>query len=311
MTYPRLEGLVAAAFTPMYEDGTVNLETIPRYVQHLLDTGVRGVYVCGSTGEGPSLTSQERAAAAEAFVTASSGRMPVIVQVGHNSLPEARALAEHAASVKADAISAVPPSYFKPSGMHVLVRCCAEVASVAPALPFYYYHIPPMSGVEVNVPRFLEAAAPEIPNLAGVKFSDHRFDQMQACLELDERRFDVLSGVDQMLLSALSVGVRGAVGSMYNFAARLFNEIIVAFHAGNREKARHDQQKAVELVHLLVEAGGLSAFKYTMSLAGVDCGPIRLPASPLDDEVRDSLQGRLAARRLLEWIEPSSSRDRA
>ncbi len=311
MTYPRLEGLVAAAFTPMDKDGALNVAVVPKYVQHLLDTGVRGIYACGSTGEGPSLTSQERAATAEAFVKAAAGRLPVIVQVGHNSLSEARALAEHAAALGADAISAVPPSYFKPSGMGGLVRCCAEVASAAPALPFYYYHIPAMSGVDVNMPQFLDTAAAEIPNLAGIKFSHHHFDAMQACVEHGGRRFDVLSGVDQMLLSALAVGTRGAVGSMYNFAARLFNEVITAFLAGENEKARHHQHQAVELVHVLIEAGGLSAFKYAMTLAGVDCGPTRLPVSPLDDSVRDNLRERLAAHNLLEWIDPSSSRDSA
>src|SRR3954451_5963504 len=105
----RLVGLVAATFTPLRADGSLNLGLIPTIVDRMGRDGVAGLYVLGSTGEGVSLTSRERTAVAESFVEAARGRMPTIIQVGHNSVAEARAFAEHAQRIGADAISAMPP----------------------------------------------------------------------------------------------------------------------------------------------------------------------------------------------------------
>ena len=98
-----LTGLVAATLTPMHSDGSVNLQVIPHLVDHLDRAGVDGIYICGSTGEGISLSSQD-AAVAEAYVSAAKGRMKTVIQVGHNSMVEAKALAAHAAEIGADCI---------------------------------------------------------------------------------------------------------------------------------------------------------------------------------------------------------------
>ena len=108
----KLEGLIAATFTPMNSDGSLALSRVAPMVDRLISDGVSGLYVCGSTGEGPSLSTQERFEVAASFVSASRGRVPVVVQVGHNSLAEAATLAAHAERIGAQAISATPPSYF-------------------------------------------------------------------------------------------------------------------------------------------------------------------------------------------------------
>ena len=112
-----LSGLIAATFTPMKEDGRLDLAKIPNVVEKLISEGINGLYVCGGTGEGASLTSDERKATANAFIQAASGRVPVIVQVGHNSLFEAQQLATHAARTGASAISAITPTFFKKLGI--------------------------------------------------------------------------------------------------------------------------------------------------------------------------------------------------
>ncbi len=154
----KITGLVPAVFTPMHEDGSLNLTMVPVMVEHLLAQGASGLYVNGSTGEGVSLTSSERIAVAEAYVQAAGGRVPVIIQVGHNSLAEARALAAHAQAIGADAISATPPSYFKPGTLDALVDCMAQVSAGAHRLPFYYYHIPSVTGVDLDMVDFLALA---------------------------------------------------------------------------------------------------------------------------------------------------------
>ena len=117
----RLRGLLAATYTPFAPDCSLALEDVPPLVERLLADGVGGLYVCGSTGEGVSLSTAERKQVAEAFVAAAAGRVPVVVQVGHNSLAEACDLAAHAQAVGADASSAMPrPGHSTRSAF----RCC-------------------------------------------------------------------------------------------------------------------------------------------------------------------------------------------
>ena len=105
----KLTGLIAATYTPFREDGSVNLDLIPAMIDYMIESGVSGFYVCGSTGEGESMSVEERKQVAQASVSATKGRLPVVVQVGHNSVESACELARHAAEVGADAISTLPP----------------------------------------------------------------------------------------------------------------------------------------------------------------------------------------------------------
>jgi N-acetylneuraminate lyase len=280
-------GLIAAIFTPMRKDGTLNLEIVPAIVEHLIGDGIRGLYVCGTTGEGPLLSSDERREVAQAYVAASAGRIPVIIQVGHNSLAEARALALHAGEIGADAIAAVPPMYFKPTSTKVLAECLRQIASAVPDLPFFYYHIPRITATHVDVLDLLKQAETHLPNLAGIKYSAPTIHEFQACLDFAQGRYTILFGCDEMLLSSLSVGGSGAVGSTYNFAAPLYNTLIEAFRRGDMEEARRLQGLSVRMVRLLFEYRGLPAFKATMALLGLDCGPNRLPLETLSaDEIQ-------------------------
>ena len=110
----KITGLIAAGFSPMNEDGSLNLEVVPQLADHLIERSIEGLYLCGTTGEGPLLSVNERKRISEAYINAADKRAAVIVHVGHDSLVEARGLACHAADVGADAIAAVGPCYYKP-----------------------------------------------------------------------------------------------------------------------------------------------------------------------------------------------------
>ncbi|MDF1714144.1 MAG: dihydrodipicolinate synthase family protein [Akkermansiaceae bacterium] len=146
----RMSGLVAAVVSPMDEAGELNLGVVPRVVDHLEKDGITGIYIAGSTGEGMSLTDEERRAVAEAYVVAAKGRMKTFVQVGHNSLKASAELAGHAEAIGADAVSATPTGYFKVSGEVALVEGLLPIVEAAPKTPFYYYHIPFLSGVTLD-----------------------------------------------------------------------------------------------------------------------------------------------------------------
>ncbi|MGH7578516.1 MAG: dihydrodipicolinate synthase family protein [Longimicrobiales bacterium] len=296
----RLTGLVTATFTPLHPDGSLNLDRIPALVEQLAADGVAGLYVLGSTGEGASLSSLERMAVAEAFVQAAKGRLTTVIQVGHNSIAEARNLAEHAQMIGADAISAMPPSYFKANN-GALIGALAEICRGAPALPCYYYHIPAMTGVELDMAEFLAEASERLPTLAGIKFSDCRLNEMDFCLRFGDGMYDVVFGIDEMLLSALVVGARGAVGSTYGFAAPLYLRIIRCFEEGDLVRGRDYQSRAAEMVRVILRHCGRAGLKAAMALIGHDCGPYRLPQDTASREDVVRMANALEAIGFFDW----------
>lgn len=302
-----LNGLIAAAFTPLMEDGSLRLGRIPSIVDHLERDGVTGIYVLGSTGEGVSLSTEERQEVAEAYIQAAQGRLTTVVQVGHNSLAEAKQLAAHAQQIGADAISAMPPFYFKPESTAQVIECLAEVTSGAPELPLYYYHIPAKTGVQLDIEELFQDGARRLPTLAGIKYSDPNLYELQRGSSLEDGAFDVLLGVDEMLLSGLVMGVDGAIGSTYNFAAPLYMRIMEAFEQGDLNRARRLQSLAVKMVDIIIRHCGRPGLKAMMAVIGEDCGPYRLPhgTAQMEDVVR--MEEELGTIGFFEWGRPQAS----
>ncbi|MBL6765845.1 MAG: dihydrodipicolinate synthase family protein [Verrucomicrobiae bacterium] len=296
-----LTGLVAATFTPFTPENTVNFDLIPRLTDHLANNGVAGLYICGSTGEAPSLSIDERIAVTEAYLRANDNRMRAVVHIGHTCLEDACRLGSHAASAGADAISAISPYYFKPPDVASLVGFLKVAAASAPELPFYYYHIPALTGVAINPVDFLRQAGEEIPNLRGIKFTDSDLSLLNACQEVADGRFDVLFGRDEMLLAGLASGVLGAVGSTYNLAPALYGKILRAFAAGNLPEARDLQRKSVRMIRALIENGGEAAIKYPLHRFGLDCGPRRLPMKQLNPAEKQRIDTLLDAMEFDSW----------
>ncbi|HBE71161.1 MAG TPA: N-acetylneuraminate lyase [Planctomycetaceae bacterium] len=303
MQSERLRGLIAAAYTPLTEDGHVNTAAVAPLVEHLLSSGITGLYVCGSTGEGMSLSSDERKEVAEAFTKTTAGRVPVIVQVGHNSLVEARSLAEHAQHIGADMVSATCPSYFKVNGVQGLIASMAQVAAGAPNLPFYYYHIPALTGSTIDVVQFLRQAPNAIPTLAGLKYTDTKLFEFQECLELSDGQYDVVWGCDEMLLGAIATGAHAAIGSTYNVAAPLYQRIISAFEAGNTQESRRLQSLSIQMIRTMNQYPFHSAMKAVLELRGLAVGGCRLPQQSMSGEEKALLKSQLETIGFFDWSE--------
>jgi N-acetylneuraminate lyase len=280
----RLSGLIAAPYTPFDADGDLYLDVVEEQAALLAESGVSGAFVCGTTGEGLSLTTQERCDVAERWVSAAGSRLSVIVHVGHTSQRDAIELARHAAAIGAAAVSALPPFFFKPTTAHEVVEFCRPIAAAAGDLPFYYYNIPSMTGVNVSMVELLELAGERIPNFRGIKFTHGDLMEFQRCRALNNGEFDIAWGVDEMLLGALAVGTDAAVGSTYNYAAPLYLRMIESFRAGDLETAQEMGRQVTDLVAILLKHGVLRTGKAAMSLVGIDCGPPRSPVAPLTRE---------------------------
>jgi len=288
-----LIGLIAAPFTPMDGDGDVNLPVVEKLAALFARNGVAGAFVCGTTGEGLSLTTEERMRLAERWVEAAQGEFAVIVHAGHASMRETQALVAHAAGIGATAIAVLPPIYYRPASIAELAAYLAEAASTAPSLPMYYYHIPSLSQVHVPVCDLLLAAADRAPNLAGAKYTFEDLADYGRCVDLLRGRFDMLFGRDEMLLGALAVGGRGAVGTTYGFAAPLYLRLIEAFNASDLPAARALQAKSREMIAIMRRHGGLPAGKAMIRLVGMDCGPCRPPLRTLSVEQAGRLRADL------------------
>ena len=307
------EGLIAATFTPLHADATLNLDVIAPYARHLTANGVRGAFVCGTNGEYPSLTLDERMRVAEAWRAAQSAtgaaqpQLRLIVHVAHNCLADAQQLARHAQSIGADAIAAAPPSLFRPQNLDEILIWSAEVAAAAPALPFYYYHIPGSTGVSASMTNLVPAALKRIPTFAGVKFSSSDMADFIGALQAGQGRLDFFSGSDEMLLAYLAMGGRGAVGSTYNFMAAVFQDVLKAFDEGDLAAAQQAQNFARAVCVLIGKYRPLPAQKLIMRWLGVDCGPARLPLINPSDEAAAQFRAELTDLGFFERIPPSAN----
>ncbi len=288
--------LIAAPFTPFAPDGALDTHRIPDLVAHLAASGVSGMFINGSTGEGPSLSEGERLAAAEAYIAAGRAHgVRSIVHAGHDALPAALRFARHAREHGADAVAALPTSYFKLASLHALVDYLAAIADAAGDLPLYYYHIPRLSGSDFDMLELLRRAERELPTLAGIKYSASDLGPFAECKAFAGGRYQMLFGCDEMMLAGFAMGADGAVGSTYNFLAPLYLKIIDDFRSGDLESARAGQTRAAEWIRIILTSAGMPGLKATMALAGRDCGAVRPPLQQPPPGILDELRSRLEA----------------
>lgn len=286
MNIKKIDGLIAAPFTPFNEKGEITLERIPEYYESLKKNKVTGAFICGSTGEGVSLTFSERIDVMKAWAveTKNDKNFSLIMFLGGTNIKECRQLAETAEKEGVDAISFTSPFYFKPANIKALAKCCAEVASAAPNTPFYYYHIPVLTGGNYPMLDLLKEVDNLIPTFAGIKYTHEDFMDFLSCMNFQDGKYNMLWGRDENMLSSLVLGCKGAVGSTYNYAAPLYHRLIAAFEEGNLEEANKLQQKSIDMISLLGKYGGIATGKAYMKLVGLDCGQFRLPVSNMSND---------------------------
>ena len=277
----RFEGLVAAPFTPMDKNDNIMYDAIVPYYDFLEKNGVIGVFINGSTGEGPSLTQKEKQLQAEKWAERlkAGGRVRVINLVGGTSYRECIENAIFSSEIGLSAIAILAPYYYKPSSPGQLAEFCARIGESVPGMPVYFYHIPVLTGVSMPMYGFIEKISGMLPNFVGIKYTQEDLMDFMKCLNYDGGRYEMLWGRDECLLPALSAGCRGAVGSTYNYAAPLYLKLIGAFNAGDLREARRLQQLSVSMIDLLGKYGGMAVGKFFMKYAGLDCGECRMPVT--------------------------------
>lgn len=290
----KLSGLIAAPHTPFIGNENINFDVIDQIATHLIEQGVSGAYICGTTGEGIHCSVEERKAIAERWVSASNGKLALIIHTGALSITDTLELTRHAETLDIFATSVIGPCFFKPGNVEDLVSYCETVAAAAPSKGFYYYHSG-MSGVNVDMEQFLIQADKRIPNLSGLKFNSGDLYEYQRCLRACDGKFDIPFGVDEFLPGALAVGATSAVGSTYNYAAPHFLNMIADFNAGDHQAVIKGMDNVIDLIRVLVEFGGVAAGKAAMALHDINAGDPRLPLRTLTAEQKITVEQRMRA----------------
>ena len=284
----KYKGLVAAPFTPMDKEGKIDTGMVPEYYKFLEKNGIAGAFINGTTGEGASLTQNEKKEIAVKWAGClrDGGNVRVINLVGGTSVEECIENAFYSKESGLSAIAILAPYYYKPDETRLadFVACIGESV---PEMPVYFYHIPALTGVNIPMIGFLQKISEMLPNFAGIKYTQEDFMDFMSCLNYKCHTYDILWGRDECLLSALALGARGAVGSTYNYAAPLYHSLIRAFDEGNLAEARSLQLKSINMIRLLGKYGGLATGKAYMKYLGIDCGKFRLPVTNMADELYD------------------------
>lgn len=282
-------GVVPALFTPFTETGELDLERLRAITRHLGQEGIAGYYLTGSTGEGFMMSPEERMKVVETVVEENAGRLPVMVHVGAISTYHTAKLAEHAASVGSDAISAVPPIYWTFSDDEI-VDYYRDV-SAATDLPMVAYNVP-MAAMGYDLLKRLA----EIDGVAGLKYTAvTHFEIMRLKAEFGEE-FLIFSGADEMAMSGLAFGADGIIGSFYNLMPDLYVKLFAAAKAGEMQEAKALQEIANAIIFETLSTASMGAMKRMMGWNGPDAGYVRAPhENVIGPEAEDALKARFRA----------------
>ena len=243
------------------------------------------------------LTEDERMKLAEAWVKAAPEGFKVIVHVGSTCVNSSRRLAEHAQTIGAFGIGAMATPFPKIGRIEELVKYCEEIASGAPNLPFYYYHIPAFNGAFLSMVELLKAVDGRIPNFTGIKYTYESLYEYNQCRLYANGKFDMLHGQDETILPCLAMGgAQGGIGGTTNYNGKCLTGILKAWEEGNIEEARQLQNFAQEVINVICHyRGNIVGGKRIMKLIGLDLGPNRTPFQNITDEEEKALKAELDA----------------
>lgn len=266
-----LEGINPAILTLFNEDNSVDYEGMKALLDFLMDAKVNGVYVCGTTGEFPLLTLEERKKIAETVVNYVKGKITVYVHIGGITTGDAVELAKHACACGADGIGAVPPYYYSYSEDE-LVEHFSKIANALPSdFPVYLYNIPQRTGNWIKPSLFVKLAE-SCPNIVGIKDSSGSLTTvMEYLLAFREKDVTIIEGADEQLLSGLSAGCKGSVSGNANVFPEVFVKLWKEFKENKLKEARETQLTIVKISQIL-KYGNIPLLKYALKLRGIGNG---------------------------------------
>lgn len=276
----KFKGVFVALNAIYDENDNVNIEAIKQLCKIYESKGVKGVYVCGSTGEGFLLSTQERKEIAKAVKEAVSDSFTVIVHVGCASTKESIELAKHCESIGVDAVSAVPSVYYRLPSASVEKHWNGIINSTD--LPFIIYNIPQLTGF--NLPLDLFERMAKNPKVYGIKNSEEPVYNMERFRTIAGEDFVIFNGSDEQFLGGRLMGANAGIGGTYGTMPELFVKLDEYINNNEIDKAKELQFKINDVIFDLLSLPSLyGAAKQVIKLRfGVDAGQPRSPFLPVE-----------------------------
>ena len=282
MNIGNYQGVFPTFYACYEDDGSVSPARTRALARHLLDKGVKGLYVGGSSGECIYQSVAERKTILENVMAEVGGKLTVIAHVACNNTADSRELAKHAGDLHVDAIAAIPPIYFHlpPYG---IAEYWNDISAAAPNTDFIIYNIPQLAGVALTPDLLAEMR--KNPRVIGVKNSSMPTQDIQMWKDQGGPDFVVMNGPDEQFISGLAMGATGGIGGTYAVMPELFLAARAALFAGDLEKAQRVQYQADRIIYKMCEAHGnlYAVMKAILAKHGVNCGGVRKPLPGLID----------------------------
>ncbi|MEW4265277.1 4-hydroxy-tetrahydrodipicolinate synthase [Priestia megaterium] len=283
--------VLTAMVTPFNQNGEIDFNATKTLVEHLITNGTDGLVVAGTTGESPTLTTEEKIELFKCVVEAAAGRVHVIAGTGSNNTQASISLTKLAEETGVDGIMLVAPYYNKPSqeGLYQHFKTIAESTS----LPVMLYNIPGRSVVNISVETIVRLS--EIPNVVSIKEASGNLDAMAEIISKTPSDFTLYSGDDGLTIPVLAIGGAGVISVASHIIGNDMQEMINAFKNGDVQKAAATHRNLLPIMRALFIAPSPSPVKAALNLNGIQVGGVRLPMVPLSNKEQSALEEVLQA----------------
>ncbi|MCM3638602.1 4-hydroxy-tetrahydrodipicolinate synthase [Sporosarcina luteola] len=282
--------IVTAMVTPFDANGEIDFEATRNLIDHLIANGSDSLVVSGTTGESPTLTSEEKVKLFKFTVDVVNGRVPVIAGTGSNNTRESIELTMLAEDVGVDAIMLVSPYYNNPCQEGIYQHFTTIAATTS--LPIMLYNVPGRTVVNIDVDTVVRLS--KIPNIVSIKEASGNLEAMAKIIEQTPPSFSLYSGDDALTLPVLSIGGTGVVSVSSHVLGNEMQTMIRNFKIGNTVEAASNHRRLVPMMKALFAAPNPSPVKAALNLIGIPVGGVRLPMIPLNEEQQLSLQQALS-----------------
>jgi len=279
-------GKVATAMvTPFDHKGNIDFEKTTQLINYLISNGSDALVIAGTTGESPTLSTEEKLALFRHSVKVVDGRVPVVAGTGSNNTYASIELTKKAEEIGVDAIMIVAPYYNKPNqeGLYQHFKTIAESTE----LPVMLYNIPGRSVINMSVDTIVRLA--ELPNVVALKDASGDLDAMTAIIAQTSDDFALYSGDDGLTLPVLAIGGTGIISVASHIIGNEMQEMVKLYESGNPKEAAKIHQLIVPVMKSLFAAPSPTPVKTALQLKGLDVGSVRLPLVPLTEEERQTL----------------------
>ncbi|PLT34158.1 4-hydroxy-tetrahydrodipicolinate synthase [Bacillus sp. V5-8f] len=274
-----------AMVTPFDKKGNIDFAKTTQLVNYLIENGSESIVLAGTTGESPTLSSEEKIALLRHVAKEANKRVPIIMGTGSNNTYASIELTKKAEQNGADGIMLVAPYYNKPSqeGLYQHFKTIAENTS----LPVMIYNIPSRAVVNIEPETVIRLS--KVPNIVAVKEASGNMNAMTAIVAGTDDDFKLYSGDDGLTLPVLSIGGTGVVSVASHIIGKEMQEMIDQFLQGNVKEAAKLHQRLLPIMESLFAAPSPAPVKTALQLRGLDVGSVRLPLVPLTEEERITL----------------------